>query len=236
MNNWEVCARASPPISLIEVNGSSGFTSAYVDKGSSPKFRMGAFILLENGKITPVVRKALTDLSINGEDTETLSPTQKSDALKHQLTRFHSDHDDCNCSTLIGEIADTDDTIMTHQEYFQYVETLKELLRDAEDSFRCPNVVPSLLNMIPTVPDYGDSYKNRVHSIEDVVDGFVAYEYFDEDEEQMQIVVRGTSSFPDFPGYELCYALLECSTLAETCESLGDNNPAKKLLEEILNV
>lgn len=233
MENYETCRRHHPEIALIQVTP-EGRTTVHVHKTASLKFRVAACILLQNGQVDSVVRKMVQDyknaLEAQGS-SHPLSYTQRVEALRALLKQYHNDQE-CTCSKKIEECTECDGNIMTHQEYYHYVEELRQRLH--QTCFECPNVSQALFPLMGSVPDYGDAYQLRARTLTAPEGGFVAYEYFDEDEDAVRIVCEGESVYPRFPGYELVHALLENDTLDEAMEALSEDNPARGMLVEIL--
>lgn len=235
MENYQTCCRDYPQIALIQVN-SDGKTTAFVPQESSLKFRVAACMLLQNGQVDPVVRKIVTDYKKHLQETEgaqepPTSYSRRMENLRTVLTSHHADKD-CACSQKIGELSESDGVPMTHQEYYQYVQDVRQ--RFSEATFECDNVAQALFPLLSQVKDYGDSYQLRARTLSAPEGGFVAYEYFDEDEDDIRIVCEGEATFPRHPGHELCHALLENDTLDEVKESLSEDNPARRMLQQIL--
>ncbi len=235
MENYQVCCRDHPQIALIQVNP-DGKTTVHVPAESSLKFRVAACILLQNGQVDAVIRKLMTDYhkhlqAVQPEEQVTQSYATQVEVLRATLTAHHKDGD-CDCSQKIATLTESDGTIMTHQEYYQYVQDVRHRLREAD--FQCDNVAQALFPMLSEVKDYGDAYQLRARILAAPEGGFVAYEYFDEDEDAIRIVCEGEATFPRHPGHELCHALLENETLDEAMEALSEDNPARRMLTQIL--
>lgn len=217
-----------------------GMTSSTIEdtKSASPLFATcAALLILDNGKIGELCKKAMEDLKkiLSKTQATRIDYSTKTKHLKHVLVTAHNSNSGCNCADVIkGIVENGDEDVHTHQEYHQYTTGLVKTF--SERNFVCDGLKAQILKLIPSVHNFGERYAERIFKIKDLSDnGFVAYEYWDEDEDDTKISCFCTTHFPDYPAYELSRALLEHGLSEGALHSIPESNSeARELLQSLL--
>lgn len=228
-----------PFIHLIMATRPDGMTSSTIEdtKSASALFATcAALLILDNGKIGDLCKKAMEDLKkmLSKTQAARIDYCTKTKHLQHVLITAHNSNSGCNCAELIKDIVETDDDVHTHQEYHQYTTGLTK--KFSERNFVCEGLKAQILKLIPSVHNFGERYAQRILKIKDLSEnGFVAYEYWDEDEDSTKISCFCTTHFPDYPAYELSRSLLEYGLSEDALHSIPESiTEARELLQSLL--
>ena len=229
--NIAICEKNPPiPLIILEHNGMQTIMMQDSTKCSQLFVTAAVICKLGYGQITEHVKTMISQL--RPPEPIVINYAIKVAGLHAVIQGMHTEMD-CNCSEIISEIFRLHEDIESHNAYCEFIDEVRQKFTDHEDFVCSLDLRINIIKAIPVVANYGDEYQNRVGQIKEVPNGFVAYEYWDNEDDILKISIKGYNAFHDFPAYDLCRAILEHGGMTrEARESLLEGNHDAQMLFE----